>query len=310
MVTKARHRSPLYRSAACAVALSGLFAAGSPGAPPEPPVPAEKTADAPSGPTLDRRRELAAARGLAAGRLGARVIGVEDVAEGPVLVIAADPRHRRGSVILAGPAGFALGEHALEAALTDALAAAGFDSYTVQAPLLPAGRRAASSGDAAWTRLLQARVAAACRAVAHPEQPVFFLAVGTDMDLALPALDAVGAGPEMLKLAALVGIDAVPGRVGSTIDAAGESEPASFAEALAARAVPLMLVTTSGAPRAPEFAVARALAVREASPRTVSLPELGPRRSGLETGLVQRVLGFFHHVLAPRDGASERAASA
>lgn len=310
MVPKARQTSPLYRRAAGAVALSTLCFAASYAAPPEPPVPGEQAAESATRPILDRRRELAAARGLAAGRPDARVLGAEDVAQGPLLTIAADPRHRRGSVVLVGPAGFVLGEHALEAALTGALAAAGFDSYTVQAPLPPAGRRAARSGDAEWTRLLRARVAAACRAVAHADQPVFFVAVGTDMSLALPALDAVGAGPKMLKLAALVGIDAVPGGPVSASDTAEGSEPASFAEALAARAVPLMLVTTSGAPRAPEFAVARALAVRQASPRTVSLPELGPRRSGLETGLVQRVLGFFHHVLAPRDGASGRAASA
>ena len=287
--------------------LAGLLVPGSSGAQPDASASAVQFGDPPA--PLDRRRELAVARGLAARLPEARVVGADDAKAGPVLVIAADPRDRRGSVILVGPAGFALGEHALEAALTETLVVAGFDGYVVQAPLPPPGRRAALSGDAEWSTLLEARVAAACRAVVHAEQPVFVVVVGTDMNLALPALDAVGAGPQMLKLAALVGIDAVPGRTG----AAGEAEPApgpsSIAETLAARAVPLMLVTTFAAPRAPEFTVARELAARQRSPRTVSLPELGPRRTGLETGLVQRVLGFFHHVLEPEDGDSVRAAS-
>jgi len=308
------------------------------------------TADAPS-PPLDRARELSSARAFAAGIADARLAGLDRTEAGPRLLLGADPRRVKGSVLVVAAAGYALGEHALDTALVVPFVEAGWDVQLVAAPLPPIGGRAAAALDPAWRRMLEARVEAAYRDIARPELPLFVVSVAAPIDVALSALDAIEGGPARLKLAGVVAVDAVRTAVSATSgrpgddaratpagspepdgEPAGEDVPAAgtdqtarpapddaaqaeraaerLAERLDALGVPVMLVTTEAGAPAAHRALVRALAEGGPSLRESRLPELGSRRTGLESGLVARVLGFFHHVAMPDDGGMAGAPSA
>ena len=242
----------------------------------------------------DGERPVIVARALAAKNPHRTLAFNDDQQTWPILSERAHRPPAKGSVLVTTPIGYVLDEHALQRHIAAEVPAAGWDVYVAQLPLTHAEDKQRPD------EFLKERLSKAFEVIDACDIPLIIVTTGPLLGEAIESLRNINGPCEELVLAGVISIDGFEMEpIAPDVPPDDESfDP--LAEIFRAN-IPLMDVTTSAQANARgQVSRRRLIAEHGVLYRQHVLYEIGPYATGLEDGLVQRMLGFMHSAIEPQ----------